>query len=266
MGWLFLGPALFGIWRYRYVAYWQQVAYVGLILWLTAFLFSAGGTLGDPSGDGLVTGAVRLATADGPEVLWCLLPFVPAIGLCIFFLNRLHKTTLAPYPGRTASSRADTARKAGETFGLIFGVWVSNVVMTVLLAVCFAAIVPAVAPDSEASAGAVMEPSSSLDERVAEAAREVNAGTPKQIDAATVLASVTADGPVLVYNYTVETDLTSAVIEERMTPVVSGGSCSDADMRASMREGVTFRYSYTASGGSKARIDVTDQSCRASGY
>ncbi len=39
MGWLFLAPALFGIWKYRYFAYWRWVLWVGLTLYVFAALF-----------------------------------------------------------------------------------------------------------------------------------------------------------------------------------------------------------------------------------
>lgn len=256
MGWLFLAPALFGIWRYRYFAYWRYVAYVGLTLWLTAFLFSAGGTLSDPTGDGVITGAVRTATDDGPEVLLCLLGFLPAIALCFFFLSKLHKTTLPPFPGRTAAKRADTLRKAGESVALVGGIWVLNVVMAALIALFQVTASPS-------AAGPVPGLASPLAAQVSAAARSINAGTPKQIDELTMLDSVTSDGTSLVYNYTLTTNLSGAEIEERMSPIVHRGACVDPDMRATMREGASFRYSYTGTGGGMADIDVTDDSCAA---
>ncbi len=49
----------------RYWAY--AAAAVGVQL-LTGFLFAGGGTLEDPTGDGLITASIRRATNDGPQM------------------------------------------------------------------------------------------------------------------------------------------------------------------------------------------------------
>jgi hypothetical protein len=48
--------------------YWAYAgAAVGVQL-LTGFLFAGGGTLEDPTGDGLITASIRRATNDGPQM------------------------------------------------------------------------------------------------------------------------------------------------------------------------------------------------------
>lgn len=62
--------------------YWKNAAIAILLLFLTPWLFSGGGTLEDPSKDGLITAMVRRATNDGPAVL-VMLPFAIACGYVI---------------------------------------------------------------------------------------------------------------------------------------------------------------------------------------
>ena len=65
--WLLVyAPAILGVLRYRRWSYWRWV--VAMLLWQAAaqFLFASGGTLDHPTGDGLISRAIRQATDDGP--------------------------------------------------------------------------------------------------------------------------------------------------------------------------------------------------------
>lgn len=84
------------VWR-RTKRFWSHAAAAFLAQFLAGFLFYAGGTLQDPTGDGLVTAVVREATGDGPLV--ALLAF-PALllgwGVPIWLLVRGWRTTTSP--------------------------------------------------------------------------------------------------------------------------------------------------------------------------
>ncbi len=48
--------------------YWAYAAAAVAVQLLTGFLFAGGGTLEDPTGDGLITAWIRRATNDGPQM------------------------------------------------------------------------------------------------------------------------------------------------------------------------------------------------------
>jgi len=48
--------------------YWRYAAAAVAVQLLTGFLLAGGGTLEDPSGDGLITAWIRRATNDGPQM------------------------------------------------------------------------------------------------------------------------------------------------------------------------------------------------------
>ena len=85
-------PSLLGIIRYRFWAYWKWVLI--LQVWQVAGtqLFSAGGTLRDPSGDGFITHRIRVASDDGPAVALVGLVFLVVFyGGAIWFLQACTK-------------------------------------------------------------------------------------------------------------------------------------------------------------------------------
>ncbi len=61
------------VWR-RTKWFWSHAAAAVVVQFLTGFLFYAGGTLEDPTGDGLITAAVRQAAGDGPIVGLVVIP------------------------------------------------------------------------------------------------------------------------------------------------------------------------------------------------
>lgn len=72
--------------------YWTFAASAIAIQLLAQFLFSAGGTLENPNGDGYITALIRQATKDGAEVLW-VLPFAMGFGwgLPIYLIHKGYK-------------------------------------------------------------------------------------------------------------------------------------------------------------------------------
>lgn len=65
---------LFGIIKKQGFRYWKFSILALSLQLLANYLFKAGGTLGNPSNDGLVTALVRASTNDGPQVLWVMIP------------------------------------------------------------------------------------------------------------------------------------------------------------------------------------------------
>lgn len=63
-----------GLLRKQQKRYWAAAAIATGVHFLAGVLFSGGGTLENPAGDGLVTAAVRRATNDGPAVVAMLVP------------------------------------------------------------------------------------------------------------------------------------------------------------------------------------------------
>src|SRR6476469_9837578 len=57
--------ALAGILRFRSREYWKWVGILFAWMFGGQFLFAGGGTLEDPTGDGLITHQIRIATNDG---------------------------------------------------------------------------------------------------------------------------------------------------------------------------------------------------------
>lgn len=91
MGLLVYIPAVLGILRYRFWAYWRWV--VALFIWQAAvpFLFDGYGSLERPEGDGVVTQALRRITNDAP--LMALEGFVVVVvfwGVAIYLVRKLY--------------------------------------------------------------------------------------------------------------------------------------------------------------------------------
>ncbi|MDD9822872.1 MAG: hypothetical protein OXU98_08330 [Gammaproteobacteria bacterium] len=70
---------IFGLVTKQPTKYWWYSLMAVAVQTTAGFLFYAGGSLDDPSGDGLITGMVRQASNDGPEVLF-MLPFAMILG------------------------------------------------------------------------------------------------------------------------------------------------------------------------------------------
>jgi len=73
--------------------YWLLIVLAAACQPLAGFLFAGGGTLGDPSGDGVVTQLLRAASDDGPAVV-AVAPFAIGLGwvVPIYLISRAWKT------------------------------------------------------------------------------------------------------------------------------------------------------------------------------
>jgi uncharacterized membrane protein len=254
MGWLFMGPALFGVWRYRYFAYWQWVLWAGAVLIAAGFLFSAGGTVSDPTGDGLITLMVRRASNDGPEVLWLLLGFAAAIAVCFPLLQRAHLATKLPHPGRDAAKSAGIPRKIAESVGLFVAVFAINSLMGAVLYTLTSSPARAVAaiPQTEAP---------SLESQLDEVVQTINGQADQRLDDITVWTGARREGLTVVYEYTLDTDADRDRVRSLMSRQVTPMACVDAGLRADMSRGVVYRYEYRTQRDEAVSFDVTEGVC-----
>jgi hypothetical protein len=79
--------AAIGVMGRRSNVYWWRGLGAIAVAIAMVFLAAGGGTLDDPSGDGLITRWIRSATNDGPAVaLWAIAILVAGYGLIIFLI------------------------------------------------------------------------------------------------------------------------------------------------------------------------------------
>jgi len=239
MGWLFMAPALYGIWRYRYWAYWRPVLIILGVLELGVLLFWASGTYGNSVGDGVITAIVRNATHDGPETLWVALGVLGTIGVCLWLLRGVNRATLPPHPGREAADRADIPRKIVESIAIFAGVFaLSFVVGGLSQAILY------LMPNNTVRLSTPAVTSMSKEEQLRQAAALASADLPKRIDSVTTLTSMTTEGLIWTYHYDIEVAPSAAQLAELMSGTIRPQVCANPDMLAVMRMGATYRYSY----------------------
>lgn len=76
-----------GVWRRNHPGFWPRGIAAIVVAWAMPFLFSGGGTLEHPEGDGLITHLVRRATDDGPVMgLWAIFVLVAGYGSIIWLI------------------------------------------------------------------------------------------------------------------------------------------------------------------------------------
>ena len=111
--WLLVyAPAILGVLRYRRWSYWRWV--VALLLWQAAaqFLFASHGTLDDPTGDGLISRAIRQATDNGPAFAAYGVAFqVLFYGGVVYFVRQLYRDA--------RSGRQQTASRPRKTLEIV---------------------------------------------------------------------------------------------------------------------------------------------------
>jgi hypothetical protein len=259
--------ALLGIWRYRSVEYFKWVAI--LFAWMLAgtLLFAGGGTLEDPSGDGLIARQIRQATNDGPGMgAFALIFIVVYWGGAILFISRMVREARAITAGQTGSyddadlsgaDEVDQSRKVLETLGLLAAaaIWI-----------WFAFLRPTeMEVAEEAPALQNKEPAKpvalTVEQQVLGAAAEVNSDVPKRLDAQTVLLKATAAGRTLTYHYAIDPrgagpDEFPSFARRRIIPRVCTGP-----LRASMKDpGVTYIFSYQSDKWDKTVSTTIDES------
>jgi len=245
--------ALLGIWRYRSGDYFRWVAIASAWMLASSFLFQAGGTLEDPSGDGWITHQVRLASSDGPEVaLLGIGVLIAYYGGLIFFVMRM-RTAARQHVGDGDALEADavasnqSGRKTLETIGLI-AAFVGYVWFVF------------VSPPERADAAETREndlgensasvPSSlTVEQEMLGVAVEMNATLPQIVDQITTLERVTVSGRTLTYHYQIEAKAEDrARLEKYLRTDVVPKVCTGTQREEIRSEGVAYVYRYTSKG------------------
>lgn len=259
MGWLFVLPALFGVWKYRYWAYWKPILWILLVLQLTSLLFSASGNYPNLNGDGLITGWLRWTSQDGPEVLFGLLGIAAAIGICVWLLVKAHKATRAPNPGPDAGRKTAAGQKVLESVGVI----------ALALALAFAvggvnSLWPQViAPERYASPVSPSAAPSTIEAQLQEAARAIQPQLPLTVDGATTMTAVDAEGGTLVYRYQLSVDGAPQELSAFFNRTNLPSACADPDLSAAMKSGASFAYAYTMQSGRQQVLTLNTSACAA---
>jgi hypothetical protein len=262
---------ILGIWRFRSAEYFKWVGMAFLWMLAGTFLFSGGGTLEDPTGDGLIAHQVRIGTNDGPMMgLYAIVMIVVLWGGIIYFLNRARKAANAFKEARAAlddqgvfeQEEADTSRKGLETVGLLIlaGAWFYFNFSTLMAA--------RNAPEQSADATASAEPSSptplTVEQEVLGAAAQINAEAPHQIDLETVLERASASGRTLTYHYSLKGE--GGADGDRLRKFALANVVPKvciSDLRESMKDrGVSYIYSYAAKGlDHPVSVTVSEEIC-----
>lgn len=260
---------LIGIWRYRCAEYFKWVGVTFVWMLAGTLLFNGGGTLTNPSGDGLITHKVRVATNDGPMMAVLALAIVIVLwGGIIYFLNRARKAgrarlaaneTALDDPDFVAQDDDDiTGRKALETVGLLLAAaaWF-YLNFTALMSARNPPAAPTKAQTAQAPAPATIE------QELMGIAAEVNATTPQQIDPDTILERASASKRTLTYHYKLkgkdtDRDKLRSFILRKVVPKVCSG-----ELRPNMKEhGVSYAYSYTgADFSAPVAVTVDEKTC-----
>ncbi|WP_312160501.1 hypothetical protein [Phenylobacterium sp.] len=241
-------PALLGILRYRYAAYWRWV--VAMWLWqaAAAYLFASYGSLAQPERDGLISRAIRQATDDGPLfALYGIVFLVAFYGGVAYFIRRLYVE--AKSFNHEGIAHASRRRKATELTAL-------TLVTGALLYSNFASLRAAnVDAPSDASVEA------RIDDEIAMVASMV----PARLDDITILTGARREQKTLVLDYEVTTpaltrDTTTAyLINEKPAE-----ACANTNIRNIVQNGGVIRYRYKlAAGGDPAAFELTAAHCAA---
>jgi len=258
--------ALLGIWRYRSKTYFTWVAITALWMFAGGFFFQAGGTLEDPTGDGLITRQIRIATQDGPGMgLFAIIFLVTYWGGVIYFVSRMAKAANAIRDfdpsvfDEDGVAGSNNGRKIGETVALL---------VASALWVWFAMIQPAVQRDepqtAEVSNKVLPKPTGlTIEQELLGVAAEINSSAPQRIDEVTVLERATASGRELTYHYSIEADPKDREQLERFLRTNVLPKVCTGDQRPTMRDhGVSYIYRYEAGGFSEpVVIKIEEGTC-----
>lgn len=265
--------ALLGIWRFRSPEYFKWLAI--LFVWMVAgaVLFSGGGTLQDPTGDGLIARQIRVATNDGPGMgIFAIIFIIVYWGGAIFFITRMVKAARGYRADQEAAldhpdyhEEPDNGRrKTIETLGLL---------LASALWIYFAFLLPRQATNTASpdAGGAEAEESTSnmppqIERDLVGAAAQVNAEGPKQVDATTTLERASASGKTLTYYYSITEQGTAkqlrSFVLKKVVPKVCGGP-----LRSVMKsDGVSYVYSYKLPNlAEPVAVEVTEEMCSRAG-
>lgn len=261
--------AMLGIFRFRGREYWKWLAI--LFVWMLAaqLLFAGGGTLENPSGDGLITHQIRVATNDGPGMGVFAIVFVIVYwGGAIWMLRKMWLVGK-----QLEEERLDHDAETGDEVSTERKL--SEAVLATLIAsayIYFAFILPRTASATEVAPVEAAQTQADAPDPIAseltQAASEVNRETPKSIDPITTLESVTAEGRRLTYHYRLSRrDGTDEQLRKFVRRNGVASACKNTDMLRAMKDyQVTYRYSYMMpNAADPVFVDATLSECKALG-
>lgn len=255
---------LLGVWRYRSRQYFKWIGITFLWMLVATFLFSGGGTLDNPSGDGLVAHQVRVATNDGAGMgIFAIVVVVVLWSGIIFLLSRAAKAARAVREADELALQsadyvepADASRKALETVAVLLvaaGWFYFNFTL--------ARSARATPAPSQQTPQTPQQPT--IEQEVMGLAAEVNASVPQRIDPDTMLVRASASGRTLTYHYQLEPrGVTKGDAQGFLIRNVTPRACTGV-LRPYMRDdNVTFAYRYTSDDFSgPVVVTVSEQVC-----
>jgi hypothetical protein len=261
--------ALAGILRFRSREYWKWLSI--LLAWMlgTQFLFAGGGTLEDPTGDGLITHQIRIATNDGGGMGIFAIVFILAYwGGVIWIVGKLFVTAKRVRRANLqrewdSSEQVSTGRKLAET-----------VALTLIAAayVYVALVAPRMVSQEPVSTIATRPVETETTDPVAlalsQAANELKRKGPQKLDSTTTLVEVSAQGRVLTYHYEMSRrDGTDEQLRAFVRKHTVSAACQNSDMHRDMKDhGITFRYSYMMpNADAPVVVDATYAECQSLG-
>ncbi len=254
--------ALYGILRCRSRAYWAWLGILAAWGLCAEFLFAGGGSLADPTGDGLIAHQVRIATNDGAGMGIFAVTFVIVYyGIVIWIL---HKMSIV-YKRATQSNSDEQASAGRKTLEVISATLIAAGYVYIVFIANRPAQTPPVASAAVPTQQVVPDPIAL--ELVAAAAKLHHQG-PQQLDPITVLTSVSADGRVLTYHYQISRrDTSDEELRDFVRQNAVSSACRAPEMLGAMRDyGVTYRHRYMMPNAAEpVVVDASYAECRALG-
>lgn len=259
--------ALLGIFRFRCRDYWKWLAILFVWMFSANLLFYAGGTLADPSGDGLITRQIRIATNDGPGMAIFAIAFLTVYwGSAIWIFRKMHLIGK-----QFEADIQQRAQETGTTVGIerkLAELFLATVVAAGYVYIAFFLPQHNNQPAPNPGLAPKVGTSDQIDSQLLQEANELNQSLPKQIDEVTKLVKVSAAGRVFTYHYEIRgQEITVSQLRQFVRVKVVQSACSNQMMRSAMKDhGVTYRYSYVLPGApDPIDVDATYEVCAALG-
>lgn len=255
--------AMLGIFRFRSLSYWKWVGFIFLWMFGAQFLFAGGGTLENPTGDGLISHQIRIATNDGPGMgLFAIVFIIAYWGGAILMIRKAYVAgkRFEEKQGIEAIEPVAAARKLAEAFGLTLIAGIYIYIAFVLPRQSAEETTPTVTENASPGNGS---PDPIARELLA-TAEQMNREGPKKLNPNTTLESVSAEGRTLTYHYKLlrrdgsDESLRAFVLKNTVSSV-----CKDGDMLRGMKDyGIAYRYKYLLPNASTpVTVDATYSEC-----
>lgn len=248
--WLLVyAPAILGVLRYRRWSYWRWV--VAMLLWQAAaqFLFASGGTLDHPTGDGLISRAIRQATDNGPAFAAYGVAFLVLFyGGVVYFVRQLYRDA--------RSGRQQTASRPRKTLEIV--------ALTAITGALLYTSPPFLrGDDAIKGADGPQTVEAALDAAVAEA----KPGLPLRLDDVTTWTDISRERRTMVFDYVINAaDVSRDAAAAYIRSDVVDAACAHPANQAILRTGATIRFRYRlASGGEPLTHDLTADLCSDAG-